>query len=1044
MKDAPISYKAPEYTALDAATEQKLGLPEGLLASIRLNGERSNADQVSEAGARTAYQITPATRKLALDRWGIDPYLSAQNAAEVAGRLLKDSLTRNQGDLAAAAGEYHGGTDRSNWGPRTQAYIQRVTAGLGSQGNSQSGAAASSAPGTESANEQALIARAYEAYRASRMDPQAETEFEQDVSAGLVKLPLGASLKRRAPARYQVPDSVIEAYVSGRMDPEAAEEFEQDVRANPSLLPDGITMGESAEETARPGLLDRIKAFPGQLREAITGAQRRTAETDRLPEWTTMPELNSFSLASAKTGLGTLLSNPKETVQVIQANFPGVQVRQDEKGNYLLRSSIDGQEYAIPPGFTVGDVPRAAGAIAAFTPAGRATTILGAAGRSAATQAVIEGSQAATGGTFDPEEVATAGAFGAAVPVAGNVIRYGANKAREVGRRLVGAADRAAEAGASPGGAMAGRGSPPERETRPIGNGAAPVEPPAPSGQTSAAGGSSAGAAAESVPAGGVQAIWRNADTDVPVVFKRIEPTPGADGRMYARVEVNGRESFVPADELVLPRASGAPSAQPGAAVATAHLEGGPATAAAGLTPEELGQATRKAAAGGLGSKRATKVLAQEAAPDPEAVAAARRLGIEDYLQPDHVTTNQAFRELSQVLKSVPGSASGAAEKQGLEQVAKRADDLITEIGGTHDLSTLDATVKRALQTTRDQLKGKADKLYDQVREAVPARSEVEAANVLAVIEQRAADLGGKEYLSRMEKQILGKLSPKQVKDASGKVVGQRQPTYALLDDVRRDLTAAKFKRAGAFKDADDRLVDMLQGALREDQQAAAARFGMGETWDLAQKTAAAYKGVQDDMAALFGRELDGSLVGDLSRGVAGLAKGDTARFRQLLRLVPEDMRQELVASGLATAFGKNARNGAINFGSYAKWYEGLQKNQQAFTALMANLPPSARQGLRDLYVVSNGISKATRERITTGRLTEGMKAIEQQLEPADTLMARVYQMAKKAAGTAAAEALTTTAGTPWGRHGGSALQRAHARTQAQLFRGSGQAVRVT
>ncbi len=317
------------------------------------------------------------------------------------------------------------------------------------------------------------------------------------------------------------------------------------------------------------------------------------------------------------------------------------------------------------------------------------------------------------------------------------------------------------------------------------------------------------------------------------------------------------------------------------------------------------------------------------------------------------------------------------------------------------------------LSAAQARLKGEADKLYDKVRAAVPARSEVPAEKVLALIEQRAGDLGGRQYLSAMEKQILLKLSPKPIKDAAGKVVGQRQPTYALLDDVRRDLTAAQFKRAGAFKDADDRLLDLVQGALREDQQAAAARFGVGETWDLAQKTAGTYKGMQKDMESLFGKELANSIVGDLSKGVAELAKGDVARFVKLIKLTPESMRQEVVASGLATAFGKNARNGSISFGSYARWYEGLQKNQQAFIALMANLPPAARQGLRDLYTVSNGISKATRERITTGRLTEGMKAIERQLESADSLMAKVYETAAKSAGGVAAEAVSSTAGVP-------------------------------
>ena len=150
------------------------------------------------------------------------------------------------------------------------------------------------------------------------------------------------------------------------------------------------------------------------LAEQVTGRARATPETQALPEWVNMPELNQLSVAGFKTALGTLMSDPKETVQVLQANFPGVQVRQDAKGNYLLRSSVDQQEYAITPGLTFGDIPRIGSALAAFTPAGRAATIPSAIMRSAGTQAIIEASQTATGGKFDTGEVVTAAVTGPA------------------------------------------------------------------------------------------------------------------------------------------------------------------------------------------------------------------------------------------------------------------------------------------------------------------------------------------------------------------------------------------------------------------------------------------------------------------------------------------------------------------------------------------------------------------------------------------------------------------------------------------------------
>lgn len=124
----PESYADPLYASLDAANEQKLKLPVGLLSSIRTAGEKSNASQTSSAGAITPYQFIPATRKAILDKYGIDVTLSPENASEGAGLLLQESLKRSKGDPERAVREYHGGTDSKNWGPVNDAYAKRVLA----------------------------------------------------------------------------------------------------------------------------------------------------------------------------------------------------------------------------------------------------------------------------------------------------------------------------------------------------------------------------------------------------------------------------------------------------------------------------------------------------------------------------------------------------------------------------------------------------------------------------------------------------------------------------------------------------------------------------------------------------------------------------------------------------------------------------------------------------------------------------------------------------------------------------------------------------
>lgn len=227
------------------AAERKHGLPEGLLVNIVQKGERSNNDQVSEAKARTVYQITDNTRKLVLDKYGIDPLLSPENAADAAALLLKEGLQRNKGDVAQAVAEYHGGTNRANWGAKTRSYVQRVvgdTQPQEQQGGSTFRRALAQRQSQEPVNQIAMV---YEAYKNGKMAPEEAAEFEADVRAGNVMLPRGAALKgQRAtptgsatPEAVMLPQEISDAYERGQLSDQERSELEADIRSGVVKLP---------------------------------------------------------------------------------------------------------------------------------------------------------------------------------------------------------------------------------------------------------------------------------------------------------------------------------------------------------------------------------------------------------------------------------------------------------------------------------------------------------------------------------------------------------------------------------------------------------------------------------------------------------------------------------------------------------------------------------------------------------------------------------------------------------------------------------------
>lgn len=277
----PNSYKDPFWSGLAMSVEKRLDLPDGLLQSVVSKGERSNADQVSEAGAKTPFQIIPSTRKSVMDKYGIDAYLNPQNAAEAAGLLLKESLERNKGDTAAAVAEYHGGTDRKNWGRRTKDYVTRVL-GFGEpqqqampqdsgQKKSAFQIAMQSKAKSDQGQNQNAISNIYSAYSDGRMSPEQAADFEADVNSGVIMLPRGASLKSTkqnisSQQSIVLPESIVNAYNTGKMDKQQMSELEADINSGAVTLPSGAALAQKKQEgttaSGIAGAMTRSLALP--------------------------------------------------------------------------------------------------------------------------------------------------------------------------------------------------------------------------------------------------------------------------------------------------------------------------------------------------------------------------------------------------------------------------------------------------------------------------------------------------------------------------------------------------------------------------------------------------------------------------------------------------------------------------------------------------------------------------------------------------------------------------------------------------------------
>lgn len=289
-KESPNSFRDPYWSDLAASAAQKYDVPAPLLVSILTNGERSNANQVSEKQAQTPFQIIPKTRDAILKRDGIDAYLSDENAAAAAALTLKDGLnwakTQKGDPNALAAGFYHAGGDTSNWGPRTNSYIARVVnapdfRAAQSQAQEQSAMAGAkpwegpstydqlvSQMGSPKANDNAM-ANMVQAYQAGKMTPEDAKAFESQVQEGKIVLPGGTQPPKtgqQAEGGQFLPKGVADAYRSNRMSTEDKQAVEGLLRQG-YRLPGEIPVGQN--EGAGPGYVPTTPNDPTKLQQVV-------------------------------------------------------------------------------------------------------------------------------------------------------------------------------------------------------------------------------------------------------------------------------------------------------------------------------------------------------------------------------------------------------------------------------------------------------------------------------------------------------------------------------------------------------------------------------------------------------------------------------------------------------------------------------------------------------------------------------------------------------------------------------------------------------
>ncbi|HCC4463027.1 TPA: injection protein [Citrobacter freundii] len=201
--------------------------------------------------------------------------------------------------------------------------------------------------------------------------------------------------------------SAIDEYFSGQSAP-AAQDTQQAPAGN--SLASGYAQLASQQKEGLDRSAEQGAGLGAAMRDAITGESRMTPEMERLQNVGSAPELNSLSTDALRAGWGQLFGSDASQEKILQSM--GGKIRQDEKGNSIV--TLPSGEYALnKPGLSPQDVTSFLANALAFTPAGRAGSVVGATLKSGATDLALQGvTQAAGGEDINPAQTAISAGLG--------------------------------------------------------------------------------------------------------------------------------------------------------------------------------------------------------------------------------------------------------------------------------------------------------------------------------------------------------------------------------------------------------------------------------------------------------------------------------------------------------------------------------------------------------------------------------------------------------------------------------------------------------
>lgn len=411
------------------------------------------------------------------------------------------------------------------------------------------------------------------------------------------------------------------------------------------------------------------------------------------------------------------------------------------------------------------------------------------------------------------------------------------------------------------------------------------------------------------------------------------------------------------------------------------------------------------------------KSMAEIIDADPEFYKALDALGITEQPLASYASRNPQFRGIEQSFAAMPSSPQHAQAlrfAKDVSAVAKALDDKYTTAQGSVDASIKwrDAALKNI-----DQLGEAADEAYSLLGERIDKRAVAEPKEAFNFIEEQTKNLAlGKDDpdVDPVIKTMLRSLTPRKIVTETGEQ--SIPPTYENIDQLRKKIGAAAFKKEGEFKDADSAILKRAYAALTKDTEAMAEAQGLVDEVKAAKALTRERKLLEERTQNLIGNKLQKDIVPVIQSGIKGLANGGAQRYQELMRNIPDEAtRKELVYNAISDTFRDTLQGEKDQFKNtdFLKWYNETLGNSAVRKIVEKDLPEGALADFDNIAKIAKGMSIASSQKIKTGIVkavlddqmgfvTKMVKASAKKLGAAE-LASAVIEMAEKSTDRAAA-----------------------------------------